>query len=205
MDAKEVFRQMEDFGQEVLSYRHLDGTLNSKMVVSAEWDKEGNFDYEDLRVLADVSATNGELNNFGMLEEFSSYVKIRDLQSIRFVDMRNWFEIKNQRIYIPVMLIQTNAMNMLLSGEHSFENKFDYNIKINAGQVLFSKFKKHNPNLDPQPAKTNGLFNLHYNAYGNLDDYQVKSDKRKVKQAFEMSEYRKNSIKAALDLSLIHI
>ena len=27
----------------------------------------------------------------------------------------------------------------------------------------------------------------------------MKSDKRKVKQAFEMSEYRKNSIKAALD------
>ena len=199
LDAKEFFRQMEDFGQEVLSYKNLDGTLSSKMVVSAEWDKEGNFDYEDLRVLADVSATNGELNNFGMLEEFSSYVKIRDLQSIRFVDMRNWFEIKNQRIYIPVMLIQTNAMNMLLSGEHSFENQFDYNIKINAGQVLFSKFKKHNPDLDPQPAKTNGLFNLHYNAYGNFDDYQVKSNKRKVKEAFQMSEYRKNSIKAALD------
>jgi len=199
IDAKEFFRQMEDFGQEVLSYKNLDGTLNSKMVVSAEWDKEGEFDYDALKVLADVSATDGELNNFGMLEEFSDYVKIRDLRSIRFVDMRNWFEIKNQTLHIPAMLIQTNAMNMLLSGEHTFENRFDYSMKINAGQVLFSKFKKHNPDLKPQPAKTNGLFNLHYNVYGDFDDYQVKTNKRKVKDAFKMSEYRKNSIKAALD------
>lgn len=199
IDAKEFFRQMEDFGQEVLSYKHLEGTLSTKMVVDAKWDKEGNFDYDKLRVLADVSVKDGALNNFGMLEEFSSYVKIRDLQRIRFVDMRNWFEIKNQTLFIPVMLIQTNAMNMLLSGEHTFENAFDYSLKINAGQVLFTKFKKHNPDLNPQPAKTNGLFNLHFNAYGNFDDYAVKTNKRKVKQAFKMSEYRKNSIKAAID------
>ncbi len=197
--AKELFRQMEDFGQEVLSYKNLEGTLSTKMAISSRWDKAGNFSYDDLRVLADVTAKDGELNNFGMLEDFSSYIKVDDLRRIKFVDMRNWFEIKNQRIYIPVMLIQTNAMNMLLSGDHSFENEFDYNIKINAGQVLSSKFKRHNPDLKPQPAKTNGLFNLFFNAFGNFDDYEVKTNKSKVKQAFRTSEYRKNTIQSALD------
>ncbi len=199
INANELFQQMEDFGQEVLSHKNLKGTLSTKMAISSRWDKTGNFSYDDLRVLADVTAKNGELNNFGMLEDFSSYIKVNDLRRIKFVDMRNWFEIKNQRIYIPVMLIQTNAMNMLLSGEHSFENKFDYNIKINAGQVLSSKFKKHNPDLKPQPAKTNGLFNLFFNAFGDFDDYEVKTNKSKVKQAFKTSEYRKNGIQAALD------
>ena len=197
--AKEFFRQLEDFGQEVLSFKNLEGALSAKMAISAKWDKAGEFDYDNLRVLADVSAKEGELNNFSMLESFSSYVKVNDLRRIRFVDMRNWFEIKNQKIYIPVMLIQTNAMNMMLSGEHSFENEFDYNIKINAGQVLAGKFKKHNPNLDPQPAKVNGLFSMYFNAFGNFDDYEVKTNRRKVKQAFTTSEYRKNSIRAALD------
>ena len=199
INANELFQQMEDFGQEVLSYKHLEGTLSTKMAISSKWDKTGDFSYDDLRVLADVTVKDGELNNFGMLEDFSSYVKVNDLRRIKFVDMRNWFEIKNQRIYIPVMLIQTNAMNMLLSGEHSFENRFDYNIKINAGQVLSNKFKKHNPDLKPQPAKTNGLFNLHFNAFGDFDDYEVKTNKSKVKQAFKTSEYRKNTIQSALD------
>ena len=197
--AKEFFRQMEDFGQEVLSYKNLEGTLSTKMAISSKWDKTGNFSYDDLHVLADVTAKDGELNNFSMLEDFSSYIKVDDLRRIKFVDMRNWFEIKKQRIYIPVMLIQTNAMNMLLSGDHSFENEFDYNIKINAGQVLSSKFRKHNPDLEPQPAKTNGLFNLYFNTFGDFDDYEVKTNKNKVKQAFRTSEYRKNTIQAALD------
>ena len=199
INATEFFRQMEDFGQEVLSYKNLKGTLSTKMAISSKWDKVGNFSYDDLRVLADVTAKEGELNNFGMLEDFSSYVKVDDLRRIKFVDMRNWFEIKNQRIYIPVMLIQTNAMNMLLSGDHSFENEFDYNIKINAGQILSNKFKRHNPDLKPQPAKTNGLFNLFFNVFGNFDDYEVKTNRSKVKQAFKTSEYRKNSIQSALD------
>ena len=117
----------------------------------------------------------------------------------RFVDMRNWFEIKKERLYIPVMFIQTNALNLLLSGEHSFENRFDYNIKVNAGQVVFAKFKKHNPKLEPQPAKKRGLFNLYFNAFGDLEDYEVKTNKKKVNKAFKMSEYRKNGIQAAIN------
>ncbi len=197
--AKEFFRQMEDFGQEVLSYKNLEGILSTRMAISSKWDKVGEFSYDDLRVLADVTVKDGELNDFGMLEDFSSYIKVDDLKRIKFVDMRNWFEIRNQRIYIPVMLIQTNAMNLLLSGDHSFENEFDYNIKINAGQILSSKFKKHNPSLKPQPAKTNGLFNLYFNTFGDFDDYEVKTNKSKVKQAFKTSEYRKNTVQASLD------
>ena len=199
IDATEFFRQMEDFGQDLLTSKNIKGTLNTKMVVDAQWDKEANFLYEDLHVLADVQATDGELNNFGMLEDFSGYVKIRDLERIKFVDMRNWFEIKKERLYIPVMFIQTNALNLLLSGEHSFENRFDYNIKVNAGQVVFAKFKKHNPKLEPQPAKKRGLFNLYFNAFGDLEDYEVKTNKKKVNKAFKMSEYRKNGIQAAIN------
>jgi len=199
INATEFFRQMEDFGQDLLTHENIAGTLNTKMAIDAQWDEEANFLYEDLHVLADVQATDGELNNFGMLEDFSGYVKIRDLEQIKFVDMRNWFEIKNERLYIPVMFIQTNALNLLLGGEHSFENEFDYNIKVNAGQVAFAKFKKYNPDLEPQPAKKRGLFNLYFNAFGDLDDYEVKTNKRKVNQAFKMSEYRKNGIQAALN------
>jgi len=199
IDATEFFRQMEDFGQDILTHENIIGTLNTKMVIDAQWDEEANFLYKDLHVLADVTATNGELNDFGMLEDFSGYVKIRDLERVKFVDMRNWFEIKNERLYIPVMFIQTNALNLLLSGEHSFENEFSYNIKVNAGQVVFAKFKKHNPDLDPQPAKKRGLFNLYFNTFGDLEDYEVKTDKRKVNQAFKMSEYRKNAIQATIN------
>ncbi|MCB9297923.1 MAG: hypothetical protein H6559_33085 [Lewinellaceae bacterium] len=79
---------------------------------------------------------DGELRDFGMLESFSTFVKIKDLEQIRFVDMQNFLEIRKQRLYLPAMFIRSNALNMTISGEHTFNNEIEYNIKVNAGQVL---------------------------------------------------------------------
>lgn len=198
IDAREFFRQGRNFGQAILQDRHIEGKLNAKMVISAAWDANGAFMNDELRVIAGIDIHDGELNDFELLDNFKSYVNSRDLRRVRFVDMKNWLEIQNGRIYIPVMFIQTNAMNMLLSGEHTFDNDIDYNIKVNAGQVLLTKLKKHNSNLRPQPAKKNGLFNLYFNVAGNVDDYDIKTNKRKVKKEFTFSEYRKEAIQKAL-------
>lgn len=200
IDAKEFFRQGKNFGQEVLESRHVEGTLNAKMVIRTFWDAEGSFLYDELKVLAGVKVENGELNNFELFDEFSTYANSRDLKQVKFVDMENWFEIKNEHIYIPKMFVQSNAMNLFLSGEHTFDNLIDYNIKVNAGQILLSKLKKHNSNLDPQPAKQNGLFNLYFNVSGDIEDYEVQTNKRKVKKQFEDSEYQKRRIQKALTL-----
>ena len=162
IDFKELFRQFEDFGQKVLSYKNIKGTVNGKIAVDVFWDENGQFLDEDLRVLGDISIDDGELVNFRMLYDFSNYVKIQDLRHIKFVNMRNWLEVKDGKVIIPSMFIQSNALNMTVSGEHSFTNAMNYNIKINAGQVLLNKFKKYDPRLRPQEAKRQGWFNLYY-------------------------------------------
>ncbi len=197
INAKEFFRQGKNFGQAVLESRHIEGMLNANMVVSATFDTEGNLLYDELRVIAGVSVTDGELNNFELLEDFSAYANSDDLRKVRFVDMQNWFEIKNERIYIPVMFIQTNAMNMLLSGEHTFDNDIDYNIKVNAGQILMAKLGKKS-GITPQPAKKKGLFNLYFNVAGNIDDYAIETNRKKVKREFTFSEYKKEAVQKAL-------
>ncbi len=197
INAKEFFRQGKNFGQDVLASRHIEGTLNANMVVSATFDTEGNLLYDELRVIAGVGITDGELNDFELLEDFSAYANSDDLRKIRFVDMQNWFEIKNERIYIPVMFIQTNAMNMLLSGEHTFNNEIDYNIKVNAGQILMSKLTNKS-GIQPQPAKKKGLFNLYFNVSGDIEDYTIETNRKKVKKEFTFSEYKKEAIQKAL-------
>jgi hypothetical protein len=112
--------------------------------------------------------------------------------------MHNWVEVKDSTFYLPVMFIQSNAMNMTVCGQQTFDDKIDYNIKINAGQVLANKFKRHNDKLEPIPAKEHGFFNLYYNISGTLDKYNYKTNKKKVKDAFTRSERQKREIRAAL-------
>jgi len=198
VNIKEFFRQSGNFGQEVLTDKNLDGEINSKMVIQAYFDQDNNFQYDKLRVLAGIGINDGYLKDFKMLESFSDYVKIEDLRNIKFTDLKNWLEIRNGKIFMPAMFIQSNALNMELSGEYTFENDLDYNIKVNAGQILINSFKKHNKKLKPQAAKKDGFFNLYYKVFGNVDNIDYEMNKKEVKQDFARSEHRRREIRVAL-------
>ena len=199
IDVSTFFEQTNNFGQEVLTARHLSGALDAKIAIFAYWDEQGHFLMDDLRVLAGVGITNGALKNFELLEDFSTFVHIDDLRNIRFVDMQNFLEVRNGRLLLPAMFIRSNAMNMTISGEHSFDNEIAYHLKVNAGQVLANRFKQHDAALDPKPAKKDGWFNLYYAILGTIDDYNIESAKRRVKSEFELSSVRKRDIQRALE------
>ena len=199
INIHEFFEQSENFGQEVLRADHVDGRLDAKIAIYIYWDAQGNMLWDKLKVLAGIGVKDGQLQDFDMLKSFSSYVDVRDLQEIRFTNLENFLEIRNQRIIIPVMFIQSNALNLTISGEHDFDQDIAYSIKVNAGQVLANKFKKHDPDLKPKKAQRNGFFNLYYRILGNIDDYQMESAKRQVKADFDQSEKRKRAIQRELE------
>lgn len=199
VDVKEFFRQGENFGQEVLVSDNLTGKMDSRIFVRAYFDQSGALDYNRLLVLAGLNIKEGELSDFGMLENFSAALKEKDLSRVRFSNLENYLEISNNTVYIPTMFIQSSAMNLTVSGVHTFSHVMDYNIKVNAGQVLANKIARHDDNLEVLPAKQRGFFNLYYSVTGNLENYQYETNKRKVKAAFEQSERQRDRIRNELE------
>lgn len=199
IDVTEFFKQTENFGQELLTSKNLKGNLDAKISISAFWDEKGNFLDDKLQVLAGIGIQEGELISFELLESFSTFVKIKDLKHIKFTNMQNFLEVRKRRLYIPAMFIQSNALNLTISGEHSFDNEIQYNIKVNAGQVVANRFKSHDPDLKPLKAQKSGWFNLYYSILGTIQDYNIKSAKRRVKSDFELSEFRKREVRQALE------
>ncbi|MCB9282854.1 MAG: hypothetical protein H6563_02175 [Lewinellaceae bacterium] len=197
VNVSEFFRQTDNFGQTMLQDRQLSGRLSAKIALFIDFDEAGNPLLDKMLVFAGIGIVNGELKNLEILEQMSSYVKVEDLRHIKFANMQNWMEIKNGRLYIPTMFIQSNALNLTISGEHSFNNEIDYNIKVNAGQVVANKFKKYNPEMEPIKAK-GGLVNLYFKIFGTVDKFDYKMARKQVKQDFDRSEARKSEIKKAL-------
>lgn len=198
IDVKEFFRQNENFGQELLQDKHIKGKLDTKFLVKAYWDEEGNFLMDKLNVLGDVGIKDGELVRYEMLYDFSDYIKIRDLRHIKFQHLYNVFEIKKQTLYLPAMFIQSNALNLTVSGQQSFDYKMDYNVKVNAAQVIFNKFKKYDAGKGAQKAKKKGWFNIYYHVFGTVDKYKMESDRRGVKKRFARSDHHRREIRAIL-------
>ncbi|NJK83011.1 MAG: hypothetical protein HC912_03540 [Saprospiraceae bacterium] len=150
-------------------------------------------------MLAELNIKDGELLDFELFKSFSTYIKTKDLERIRFTDLTNWLEVRNSKIYIPVMFIQSNALNLMLNGLYSFDYEFDFNMKINAGQVMANRIRGHDPSLTPLPAKKKGWFNLYYKIYGKDDDYKYESARRTVLEEFERSERRREQIRSTLE------
>jgi AsmA-like C-terminal region len=198
IDVKEFFRETKNVGQDFIRQEHLSGTMNAKMLLHTFWDSTGTFLPGQMHVWAGVGIEEGELKDFEMLEEFSDYANVKDLRQVRFVNLQNWLEVKNSTVYLPAMFLQNNAMNLTASGEQTFDGRIDYNIKVNAGQVLANKFKKHNAKLQPISAKKDGFFNMYFNIKGTLDDYHYGTNKKLVKEKFAQSERQKRQIRGAL-------
>lgn len=199
ISAYEFFRQAENFGQEVLVADNLEGDLDARIFIEAEFDEEGTFQEDKLHVLGGLGINDGVLKDFAMLEDFSAFVDIRDLREIRFRNLENFFEVRNRKLHLPVMFIQSNALNLTISGEHTFDQDIAYYLKVNAGQIMADRFRQHDANLKPKPARRNGFFNLYYAILGDLDNYNFNSDKRRVKRDFEESERRRRDIHYALE------
>jgi hypothetical protein len=199
-DTKTFFKQCNNFGQDVLKAENIAGRMDARMAIDAYWDKNWNFQDKSLYMLAYLKVRDGHINDVKMLEDFSTYVKIQDLKNIKFTDMENWFEISNSTLRIPVMTVRNNALNLTISGKHSFEGAINYNFKINAASVVVSRFKKFNPKLEPQEdIEHHGFLDLYFNMAGTLDKYKILMSKKVVKADFEESAMLKREIQAKLE------
>ena len=203
IDATTFLYQCENFGQQILTSENLKGALSAKIVIDAQWDNLGNFLDKKLVTFAYVNIQNGEIKNVKMLEDFSTFVKIEDLKYIKFTNLENWFEIRNRWMYMPAMSIRSNALNMMVSGAQSFDYDINYNIKVNAAQVVVNRFKKFNPKLSPQKdIEDEGLFDLFFNMKGTLKEYEIEQAKTYVKAEFERSQVQKRDIQTKLNAAM---
>lgn len=204
VNITDFFRQCDNFGQQVLVSSNIRGVLTSHMKVNCFWDEAGHFLDNQLQVLADVNINNGELIGFKMLEDFSTFVKVDDLRHVRFTNLRNWLEISHRTIFLPVMYIQSNAMNLTISGRHTFDQHIDYNLMVNAGQVLLNRLRS-TASTSAQPAKQKGWFNLYYYLTGTTEHFSAYNSKSRVEREFAASEDRKRDIRAVLAESFTHL
>lgn len=193
VEIVKLFSEFHDFGQDFISHKHLSGKLYAISMMDITWTKDAELVEDKMNLLVGARISKGELKGFPMLENFSTFVKIDDLKHIKFSEIINVIDISGGKIFIPAMFIQSNALNMDISGEHSFNHDMLYHFKINAGQVLTRKFESHDNRLLPVKAEKSGWFNIYYQISGTPDNFTYASNKRAVKGHFDAMHNRFDS------------
>jgi hypothetical protein len=146
INVNKLFYQFEDFGQTTLCEKHINGTASAGIEFDMQMDKQLNINQKSLYSKATVLIENGELNNFEPMKKLSSYIRVPDLNEIKFAALNNTIEIKDETIIIPKMEINSSAIDISFGGTHSFNDEIDYRFRLLLRDILARKAKDNNKN-----------------------------------------------------------
>jgi uncharacterized protein involved in outer membrane biogenesis len=182
IDIQQLFTACNNFGQDFIRDENLRGKLNGNVLFTAYWDRRLHFIPSLLTASADVEILNGELLKFDPMLSLSRYISVDELKHIKFKTLRNTITISDQTVRIPEMLINSSAFNITLSGIHSFDNNFDYRLRVALSDVLFNKAKRKKKDIDDYLVMEDNVDEtiIPISIIGKPDDFKVSFDSKKA-------------------------
>lgn len=175
-----VFYISENFNQEFLTHKNLKGQFNGDIKSFFILDKNKEIIAPSVVATIDASILNGELNNFEPMKKMSRLIDEKQLENIKFSEIKNKIHIEKSVVVIPEMEIKSNISNISVLGTHSFDQKIDYSLTI-----PLKNFKKK-PKTDKDEAfgaieevKTGSTL-IFVTVKGTTDDYKVAYDKKRT-------------------------
>ncbi len=195
IDMKALLESFSNFDQSFITSDHLSGKATIWAETTIPMDASWKIRTQDLVVRSAVDMEDGRLVNLKTLEDFSRYIHLEDLKDIRFSRLRNYLKIENSKIYLPVMFIQSSAINLSISGVHGFDKSILYNLKLNAGQAVANKLKKTDVKKEMKPARKSGWINLYFVLEGTTANVQYQQYRLAVLSGFEQSSRLKEELR----------
>lgn len=185
IDISQLFSKFENFGQTNITDKNIKGLATFKVQFSSEFSPELKMDMDKLYAGIDLNIENGELNNVESMKNLSRFIDLKELENIRFATLKNQIEIKKQIITIPKMEVKSSAINLTVSGTHTFDNKIDYRIKLSLNELLSKKAKrakKENDEFGQVADDGLGRTNLFLRMTGTASNPTIKYDSKSAVQ-----------------------
>jgi len=188
LNISKLFDQMEDFGQNTLTHANIKGIGTAEVKFASVWKSDLTVDPDKIYMRSKLTIEKGELIKFEPMKALSRYIALSELEHIKFASMQNQIEIRDQKILIPKMYIQSSALDLTLSGTHSFDNYIDYHVQVLMSDILFQKArraKKENSEFGVVEDDKSGKTSLFLSMTGTVDKPVFKYDRQGARQNFK--------------------
>lgn len=183
----EFFGSMENFSQDFITNKNLNGNLNGSFTNYMEFNEYLKLDLGSIISDIDIKVSNGKLIDFDPLvalgdfmkkNKFDRYLKKSDLSQIQFAELENNLFIENQKVSIPEMTIASDASSAItISGFHQFDNTFHYFISF---PLVNYKKQERDAEYGIRTKGNDEQLHLFLELLGTPDDYEIKYDKKAI-------------------------
>lgn len=181
INITDMFSQLNNFGQSTLTQENLKGLASATIDYSGTWSNDLIIDEKSIQALGTIILEGGELINFKPMLSLAKFVEIDNLTDIKFSTLESKIEIKNRTISIPKTDIKNSALNLQLSGTHTFDNEINYHIQLLISDLLAKKRKNKDDEFGPVE-KENNKRSAFISMTGTVDQPIIKYDRSGLKQ-----------------------
>jgi hypothetical protein len=143
IDVKKTFSTFHNFGQDFIKAENLSGNLSGTLSILLPMDSLLNVQVKSVTAEGKYILVNGALTNFEPVKHLSSYIELSELENIHFEKLENDFFIRKNILYVPQMDVRSSAADLAINGKHSFENNYEYHVKILLSEILSRKRRKN--------------------------------------------------------------
>jgi hypothetical protein len=198
---KPLFKEWENFDQTVIREQNISGRAEANLFFRAPFTLAKGIIYSGIEAKLDLKVFNGHLKNVASFKDITESLKTKSgklvlgkeniqqledkLKDVDFQTMENSIYIKNGQVEIPKMTIRSTALDMDVSGRHSFTDDIDYRFAFRFRDL---KAAKNQTEFGEVIDDGTGV-RLYLRMHGTLDKpiYEWDSEGRKV----QAKEYRK--------------
>ena len=210
IDMQKLFLEWNNFEQTVIMSDNISGKAQASVRLSAPFDLRNGILYSGIVAEAGLKLENGKLKGVDAFKEITSSLKEssvrlalgkeninafeKKLLNLDFETLENSIIIRDGMIIIPEMSVHSSALDIELSGKHTFENKIDYRFGFRFRDLKQKKESEFGEILDDGTG-----FKVFMRMFGDLDDPNIEWDNNARKEeAKENREQEKQNAKAIL-------
>ena len=146
INVNNAFSTFNNFGQNFLKAENIAGRLSGSLSLLLPMDSVLNPQIKATTAEGKFTLINGALINFEPVKQLSNFIEVSELENINFENLENDFFIKNNLLYIPQMDVKSSAADLSVNGKHSFDNDYEYHIKMLLSEILSKKRKRNRNN-----------------------------------------------------------
>jgi hypothetical protein len=201
IDVQQLFHDCENFGQEFITDENLRGNASASINLTSVLTDGLEMDLPKLVVSSNLAISKGEIVNFKPLEELSEFIKVDDLNHVKFATLSNNITIKDSKVNIPLMKIQSSALDLDVSGSHSFDNEIEYHFRVFLSDILGRKAKqakKENEEFSYLEDDGRGKTSLYLTMKGTASNFKITYDSKSVRDKIKSDMKKENQNMKAL-------
>ncbi len=212
VDVKQLFETFNNFEQSFIRSEHISGRATANVQFQGMCDSAFTINTKSIIASADLVINDGELVNFEpllavadaikkkpMLRLFVSTDELKKrLATVKFATLENQISIRNGIISIPQMDIRSSAIDLNVSGTHTFNNEIDYAMDFSLNELLELKDRTE-PYNEYVQRDQKGRTRIYLTMKGTTDDFDVELERTNLKTTLkdEMNS-EKNTVKSLL-------